>query len=109
MTFAMCRHMHPADDLPDIRARVIQIARDALSPADSSKFRQRQPVALDGRKAPEMTNLVSPAGIFRMVIEFARIDRMDPVAAESFMDVVQKRLEELERDPEGARRMCGGA
>lgn len=97
LVYAMTRHVDSKDPVT-IRTNVIKVAREALGPAESRKFHRRH----------QEEDVVSSAGLYRLIIDDAKIDRMNPFSAESLMDVVQKRIQEIEQDPDELRRMCGG-
>lgn len=88
------RHFHPELDRDAIAERVIGHARTALGPRPFASFVSESEVDMRDGRGPERTDVGGPAGILRVIVDYAEIDRED-AEVESFVDVVQKALADL--------------
>ena len=93
MVLHLERHFHPVESRDEIHQRVIQHARAALGASPSLDFHKVMDVDLGN--GVESTETMSTPGIFRLVLDHAGFDRTDPLAPETFMEVVQKTLARL--------------
>jgi hypothetical protein len=85
--------------LDDIRRKIILDARVAIGPKDSDdpKFYLVRIINEGGKTIP--MRMVSAAGILRNILDCSPLNRLNEMDRESFMAVIQRRLDAVLADP----------
>jgi hypothetical protein len=107
MLVALTRGMGTTD-LSQLRDKVIGDAREALGPKPGREMMSEKLIDHGDGAGPVSTPLMSSAGIFRLAFNESPLDRSSDSDCESFMVIVERRLDEVLASPELLRRICGG-
>jgi hypothetical protein len=91
--------LHPQGGEPEtIRPVVLGHAREALGRKETAEF--MGVMNLDLGEGPGPTEVMTIPGIFRLVFEISPLDRSSESSVETFMAVVQRRLDEVLTNPD---------
>jgi hypothetical protein len=107
MVLAITHHIETKDPV-QLRQAIIGHAREALSDLTDETMFHCPTGDLGEGEGPQPTPVASAAGIFRLVLDDSPLNHLNPIDAESFMLVVQRRVDEVLADPVILGQICGG-
>lgn len=99
VVIAFTRQLETSDPA-SIRAKVLEHAREATGPKSSGESYREEMVSNGDGDEAELTPMVTMWGAFRLLLDAYSIDHLNAAASKDFMEIVERRLDEVLADPD---------